>query len=143
MEFSRHVLTAAAAFAVASIANAANVEWTGDTDPNAGGNWSNGANWDSGAVPTAADRVIFPDVSAGVREIVIDQDAEARSVSITQSTSGGATAIMLDADLDILATAQDLNLLTVDASSETAVSFNLNGHAPADPSSALNTLPDL
>ncbi|MGI6495146.1 MAG: hypothetical protein ACOX5G_03505 [Kiritimatiellia bacterium] len=109
-----------------SVAFSANITWDG----NGGGNWSEGTNWVGGIAPVTADKAILPDVSAGIREVTVDQDSEASGLTITQTTDGGATAVTLDADLTLYSTQWDGSPTTITPTAgDAAISFDLNGHA--------------
>ncbi|MFL6255325.1 MAG: beta strand repeat-containing protein, partial [Pyrinomonadaceae bacterium] len=81
-----HVITATATgeapstseFSPCRVVTAAPFNWNGSADTN----WHNGANWDVGTVPTAADTVIIPAAGVTNEPTISTADASAASVNV-------------------------------------------------------------
>jgi CSLREA domain-containing protein len=78
-------------FSVCRVVTAPTVTWTGGSDTN----WHNGANWDTGAVPTAGDNVVIPPGAINNEPTISAADAAAANVTVqngrTLTIGGGHT----------------------------------------------------
>jgi len=78
-------------FSVCRVVTAPTVTWTGGADTN----WHNGANWDTGAVPTSSDNVVIPSGAINNEPAIAAADAAAAGVTVrngrTLSIGGGRT----------------------------------------------------
>jgi len=65
-------------FSPCSVVMAPTVTWDGSADTN----WHNGANWDTGSVPTAADNVLIPSGALNNEPTISTADAAALNVTV-------------------------------------------------------------
>lgn len=82
------------------------VNWTGNGNSNASGNWTTPENWSSSLAPAATDRVTLGNVTTGTRIVTIDTaDAIAQRLALVQTsaatnilsiTSGGRLTLTND-----------------------------------------------
>lgn len=97
-------------------ARAASVTWDGNGDANASGNWQDGANWSSDAIPGAADNARLLDVTTGTRTVTIGTAQTINQLTITQSTVGASNVLNVDANLTLTSTATTYSPFAITAS---------------------------
>lgn len=112
----------------------AQIAWDGGDPaaPNADGNWSNNANWDTGALPTTTDLAIIPSVTDGSTRTVTQDIAAgttANAIQLIQSSATGVNQLSLSGNLTLSAPSREN--ATADGLSS-AFRVSLSGGATVD-----------
>ncbi len=95
---ARFALPAALLLAASSSLSAQTVNWDGNGDANASGDWSTGANWAGDVAPsTTAITAGLVNVSSGTRTISINNGdtVTAKQLAFTQSTAGATNLLSI------------------------------------------------
>ena len=79
------------------------ITWDGNGTNDASGDWSLGDNWDTNAVPGAADTAVLTDVTSGTRTVTLDTAATSPvlQVDFNQSTAGATNILDIQKSLTV------------------------------------------
>lgn len=110
---------------------AADVTWDGNGNSDNDGNWNVNDNWDTGSVPTTADRAILPSVSSGTRTITQDivGGTTANALRFVQDNDAGISKLSLSGNLTLSQGSREAATMS---STTSAFQVSLSGGATQD-----------
>jgi|GEM_PF-2947386 len=126
---SKHALVSALGILIALLASpqmrAAPITWTGEGNPDTGGDWETDEAWSDGT-PQAQDEAILPNVTGGVREITVWENSQIAKLSVAQEEEAASNVLNIGATLTISGSSNgDLAPLSITGNATDQVIFNL------------------